>query len=121
MKYWIGKNIYLVPPIMVLLTLMLSFMKISNDNWLIIGNSSGYSVLVLLPILYFYLCTGKYCDFTKASVVGLFVISVFNTISAIITKYDKSIETFRTYESDFSILVCALVIILSFILYLKKR
>lgn len=118
MKNTAGKFIYLIPPIIVLITFVISFLDINNDDFLILGNSCGYSMLILLPALYLYLCTGKYCFFTKASVVGLFFISIFNTLGAVIQKFDKSIETYNTYSNDLSILVCLLVFILTSILYI---
>ena len=120
MKNIIGKYIYLVPPIIVLITFVVSFIDINDDDFLILGNSCGYSMLILLPIMYFYLYTGKYCFFTKASVVGLFMISMFNTLGAVIQKYDKSIQTYNTYSNDLSILICLLVFILTSILYIYK-
>ena len=101
---YLRKYLFLVPIIQLLATFLLCFININNIDFVTLGNSIGYSILTsYIYIVEFILNKKNYCLLTKASVVGIFVLSVFNFIGSFYKDYYK-------YENDLTILSFTIII-----------
>lgn len=94
------------------MTTIVYFVDIDDKLWIILGNSTGYSILTSLIYVGFFCFNDKYCHFTKISSLALLLISVFNTISYLVV---ADLNDYLLYESLFS----KLIIIITFILTLS--
>lgn len=117
---WYSKKyVYIIPPIHILLTLIISFSEISDIGWIRHGNSTGYSMLTSFVYIVVFIFSGKYCLFTRLASIGLFAIATFNFIASFIVNS----ENYPHYENLFSkiivFFVLGLLAVLS--LTLKKK
>lgn len=82
MKKLLVRYAYLIPPIQLLATLLLTFFdfkRVAEDLDILekLGNSIGYSVLTGLVYVRLF-CYSNYCSFTKFSSVAVLLMSLIN-------------------------------------------
>lgn len=96
---------------MLLFTLASNFVEL---NYVIAGNSIGYSLASNCIAWYLFNCTNKkYCWFTRNAPIGLGIINLIDIIGFYIEYQD--------YNKIFNISVCAIILILALIFFLIKR
>jgi len=80
------KYIYLIPIIQIITTFVVSFFDLTNDDFVYLGNSVGYSVATgLVYVAYFW--NPSFCLFTRFSAIGLLLMAFYNLI-AFCTSYN---------------------------------
>lgn len=90
-KYYLDKYIYLIPIIMLIVTLYSNFYEI---NYTIAGNLIGYSLLTNI-LMWFLFNKGNYCWFTKNIPLALIFINIVDILGAFIN-YDFYAKIFNT-------------------------
>jgi len=115
--YWIKRYIYLIPPIQLLATLVISFLPVSNSDFVGLGNSLGYSIVTGVVYVTLFCLKDKYCLFTKVAAASLFLIAMLNFIAWCIV----SIDQYAFYEIVIQKTVTGIAILLFFILLLIKK
>lgn len=109
MKFWLKKNIYLLPIILLGVDLLSIFVKL---DFVVAGNIAGYSLIT--NILFFYVFYyGKYCWLTRLSPIGLCAINIINIIGGYIS------NTF--YSFWYTLCVFFITITFSIIFEIIKR
>jgi len=115
--YWIKRYVYLIPPIQLLVTLIVSFFPVSNSDYVGLGNSFGYGIVTGVVYVTFFCLKDKYCLFTKVAAASLLLIAIFNFIAWCIV----SIDQYAFYEIVIQKTVTGIAILLFFILLLIKK
>jgi hypothetical protein len=99
------KYVYLLPIVQIIATFVVSFFELTDNDFVYLGNSVGYSVITgLVYVAYFR--NVSFCAFTRFSAIGLFLIAIYNLIGVAI-EYD-------IYTMWFDRIVFAIVLILTF-------
>lgn len=101
---YLRKYLYLIPIIQLTATFLLCFIDVDTVDFVMLGNSIGYSILTsLIYIVEFILNKKNYCLLTKASVFGVLILSIFNFIGSFYNDYSK-------YENDLTIISFSIII-----------
>jgi len=117
-KFCSKKYVYLIPPLHILFTLIVTFIDLNNMQWVKLGNSTGYSIMTGCVYIVLFVFNEKYCLFTRISAFGLFLISILNTVGSF---YFTTIEDFAIYEKMHSKSISFLTILLTIIYLLTKK
>jgi hypothetical protein len=103
------KYVYLIPIIQIIATFAVSFVDLTDNQWVYLGNSVGYSILTgLVYLAYFWNPYFKFCWFTKIAALGLLIIAIYNFLGAC---FD-----FKFYSLWFDRIVFVIVLILTFLM-----
>jgi hypothetical protein len=115
LKAFLDRYIYFVPIIMLLATLVTNFVEYRGDtyNYVVIGNTIGYSLIINVPLWYFFNFKGKYCWFTRNAPIGLFIVNITDIVGYYMND--------QLYHFLFNIVVCSIITILALVFYIKKR
>lgn len=115
MKSFLDRYIYFVPIILLFFGLVTNFIEYKGNtyDYVVLGNSVGWSIIVSIVFYYFFNFKGKYCWLTRNSPIGLFIINVID----IIGKYIG----YLNYCKLFNIAICSIISILAIIFYIKKK
>lgn len=115
-KALFDRYIYLVPIIMLLITLATNFVDYNNGvyNYVVLGNSVGYSIFTNAVFFHHFNFTNKrYCWFTRKTPIGLALVNVIDIIGFYMHHKD--------YSCLFNITICSIILILALYFEIKKR
>lgn len=115
-KKFIRKTAFIVPITLLAVSFISAFINYTLNGYILLGNTSGYSLLVDYAFLAFYTFNKKYCDLTRFSPIGLIII---NTIDIIACFLDPSFYT--QYSFWYTTITSAIIFGLVGILEIKKR
>lgn len=111
MKFFIAKTLFLIPPIMLIVTFLSHLVEL---NYVFAGNLVGYSLLTSIPMIHiFWFTNKKYCLFTKLSSVALPIMNVVCIIGVFLS--------FEKYTYIFDLTIISITTLLTIVLTLKKR
>lgn len=116
LKTLLDRYIHFVPIIMFLVTLATNFMELKayNLEYVILGNSIGYSIFSNITTWYlFNRKSGEYCWLIRNIPLGLMFINVVD-ICGLYLPYKK-------YCIIFNIAICMVILILAIIFVIKKK
>jgi hypothetical protein len=82
-------------------------------NYVVLGNAIGCSIISNLIAFYLFNFKGNYCWFTKNAPIGLILINIVDIIGTHVN--------YVTYSKIFNIVICAVIITLALVFYIKKR
>jgi hypothetical protein len=109
MRYFLDKNIYLLPIILLIVTLLSIFIRC---DFVIVGNIVGYSIATNVAFLYLFY-RDKYCWFTKLSPIGLIIINLVDIMGNFVSD--------KFYNFWYVVTVFTVIIFLTLILEINKR
>ena len=102
------------PTIVIYFAVVISFMANFYDfEYIVTGNSTGYSILFNLAIIYF-LKKLKYCCHTIIAVCNLIALNVFNILNA------WNIIDYDTYYLTYDLITLAIMFLIMLIYSVKK-
>ena len=108
-KHYVKKYIHLAPIILLIITVLSNFIEF---NYLVVGNSLGYSIFTNFFLWIHFNFYGDYCWFTRKAPLGLMGMNLVNIIGGYLD--------YGNYEFIFTISVFSVILILLFIFNLKK-
>lgn len=116
-KRFINETVFIVPITLLIVSFISAFInyKAIRNGYMLLGNISGYSLIVDYAFLGFYSFSRRFCYFTRLSPVGLIVI---NTIDIIACFLDE--KFYQQYNFWYTIITCAIIFILVIFLKIRK-
>lgn len=111
--HFIKETIFLVPVILLVVSFVSAFLSYNNYGYVILGNVSGYSLIVDYALIGVFTINKKYCYLTRLAPIGLVAL---NTID-IIGFYCN----FNFYNFWYVVITSFIVFLLSIIFYLNKK
>lgn len=113
-KAFCDRYIYFVPIIMLLATLVTNFVDYKEGvyNYVIVGNSIGYSFASNVIAFYLFNFTNKrYCWFTRNAPIGLFLVNCVDIIGSRLN--------YVTYSCIYNISICLIITTLALFFKIK--
>jgi hypothetical protein len=114
-KAFLDRYIYCVPIILLLVGLITNFVDYNKGgyNYVVLGNSFGWSIFTSIAFYYFFNFKGKYCWFTRNAPVGLIIINLVDIVGYYLPYF--------VYSNIFNIVICLIIITLALIIWIKKK
>jgi len=114
-KAFLDRYVYCIPIIMLLAGLYTNFVDYSKGmyNYVVWGNSVGWSIISSVAFFYFFNFKGRYCWFTRNAPVGLFCINIIDIVGYYFH--------FELYSKLFNVVICLIIITLALIFQIKKN
>jgi len=116
MKYlthFFKQTIFLIPIILLVVSLISAFFEYTNYGYIILGNTFGYSLFVNYAFIGIFTLNKKYCLLTRLTPIGLVII---NTVDIIGTYINPNF-----YNFWYVVVTCSLVLLASIIFYINKK
>lgn len=114
-KAFLDRYVYFVPIILLLVGLITNFIDYNKGgyNYIVLGNSFGWSIFTSIAFYYFFNFKGSYCWFTRNAPIGLIVINLVDIVGYYLPYF--------VYSKIFNIAICLIIITLALIIWIKKK
>lgn len=106
----IQKYLFVIPILLLVASLLSSFIKI---DYIAVGNILGYSIATNI-VFYFYFRNKRNCPFSRSSIIGLFLLNIICLLESL------NFIDYKSYSFIYDCTVCIIVCVLWLIYRMQK-